>query len=179
MSARGAEHGLDAGEDLLGLGHAPDALFPLGELAFGRADELDPARAERCDVLLRRRMEPHARVHRRRDQHGAGMGENRLGEHVVGEAVRHARERVRRQRRDDEQIPAPEMRIRILARRPSRERREGLGRDEAPRGGGQDRFHLVPGPDEQANERAGLVGRNPAGDSEQDARHAPSLSRTG
>ena len=128
--------GLDAGEDLLGLGHAPAALFPLGELAFGRADELDPTRAERCDVLLRRRMEPHARVHRRRDQHGAGMGENRLGEHVVGEAVRHPRERVRRQRRDHEQIPAPEMRIRILARRPSRERREGLGRDEAPRGGG-------------------------------------------
>ncbi len=53
------------------------------------------------------------------------------------------------------------------------------GATNRPARGGQDRFDLVPGPDEQANERAGLVGRNPAGDSEQDARHAPSLSRTG
>jgi hypothetical protein len=30
---------------------------------------------------------------------------------------------------------------------------------------------VVAGPDEQADERARLVGRDPAGDSEQDARH--------
>ena len=34
-------------------------------------------------------------------------------------------------------------------------------------------MHLVSGANEQADERAGLVGRDPAGHSEQDARHAP------
>jgi len=34
------------------------------------------------------------------------------------------------------------------------------------------------GPDEKADQRARLVGRYPAGHSEQDARHAPSFSRT-
>ena len=169
----------DAREDLLGLGHAPDALLPLGELALGRPDELDAACSQRRDVRLRRRMQPHPGVHRRRDQHRALMREHRLGEHVVGETVRDARQRVRRQRRDDEEVPAPEVRIGIVTRWPARQSPEGLGRDEPLRAGGQHRFHLVSGANEQANERAGLVGRNPAGHSEQDARHAPSLSRTG
>ena len=73
----------------------------------------------------------------------------------------------------------PEVRIRIVARRLPREGVEGLGADEPLGAGGQDGLHLVSGADEQANERARLVGRYPAGHSEQDARHAPSLSRTG
>ena len=47
---------------------------------------------------------------------GPCVREHRLGEDIVGEAVRQARERVRRQRRDDEEIPPPEMRIGIVAR---------------------------------------------------------------
>ena len=107
------------------------------------------------------------------------MCEHGFGNDVVREPVRHARERVRRQRRDDEEVPVPKVRVRIVTRRTSRERPEGLGRDESHRAGGQDRLDLVSRPDEQANERARFVRRNPAGDSEQDARHAPSLSRTG
>ena len=168
------EQRFDAREDLLGLGHPPDALLALCELTLGRPDELDSALAQRRDVRLRRRMEPHARVHRRRDEHRPRVGEHRLREHVVGETVRHARERVRRERRDDEQVPVPEMGIGILARRSPRERDEGLARDEPLCARGENRLDLVSRPHEQADERACLVGRYPAGDAEQDARHAPS-----
>ena len=104
------------------------------------------------------------------------MREHRLGEHVVSEPVRHARKRVRREGRHDEQVPAPEMRIRILTGRTPCQRDKGLARNEPLGPRGENRFDVVSCPYEQAHERARLVGRYPAGDSEQDARHAPSLS---
>ena len=66
-----------------------------------------------------------------------------------------------------------EVRVRIVGRRSPGERGEGLTRDEALRAGGEDGLHLVPGTYEQTNERAGLVGRDPPGHSEQDACHGP------
>ena len=44
------------------------------------------ARRSALDIRARRRVRPHARVHRRRDEHRPAMGERRLGEHVVGDA---------------------------------------------------------------------------------------------
>ena len=131
----GSEQRLDAREDLLGLGHAPDALLPLGELALGGPDELDAARARSVATFACVAGCSHMRVFiAGRDEHRPGVREHGLGEDVVGEPVRHARERVRRERRDDEQVPAPEVRIRVVARRPPRERAERLGaRRTAPR----------------------------------------------
>ena len=60
---------------------------------------------------------PHARVHRRRDEHRAVVRECGLGQDVVGETVRESRERVGRERRDDEEVEPSEVRVRIVARR--------------------------------------------------------------
>ena len=57
---------------------------------------------------------------------GPAVGERRLGEHVVGDPVRELRERVRRARRDHEQVGARQMRVEILAGGPSSEREERL-----------------------------------------------------
>ena len=43
---------------------------------------------------------------------GPVVRERGLGQHVVGKAVREACQRVRRQRRDNEEVPAPEVRVR-------------------------------------------------------------------
>ncbi len=175
-AVRRDEERLDPGQDLLRLGHAPDSLLALGELAGDGTDELDAARAEGRDVRLRRCVAPHPRVHGRRDEHGTRMRERRLGQDVVGEALRQTRERVRSQRRDDEEVEATEVRVRVVGRRPARQRRERLGGDEALGARGEHGVHFMAAPDEQPYQRAGLVGRDPAGDSEQDARHALALS---
>jgi hypothetical protein len=124
-------------------------------------------------------MPPHPRVHRRRDENWANVCEHRLAQDIVRKSVRHPRERVRRQRCDDEEIPATEMGIGVGARPLSGERVERLGRNEALGSGRDHRFHLMPRSNEQADERARLVGRYPAGHSEQDARHAASVSWSG
>jgi hypothetical protein len=54
------------------------------------------------------------------------MGERSLRDEVVGQSLRQLCERVRRQRRHDEQLGACEVRVEILAGRPSRQREEGL-----------------------------------------------------
>ncbi len=59
------------------------------------------------------------------------MREHRLGEDVVGEPVREPRHRVGRQRRDDDQVGALEVRVRIGRRRRAGERVERLGGDES------------------------------------------------
>ena len=99
------------------------------------------------------------------------MRERRLGEDVVGEAVRELGERVRRQRRDHEQVGALQVRVGIGALALAREREERLGADEALGAARRQRQHVVARLDEEAHELAGLVGRDAAGDPEQDARH--------
>ena len=69
-------------------------------------------------------------VHRRRDEHRPVVRERGLGEDVVREPVREPRERVRRQRRDDEEIGALEVRVRAFGRLAG-ERVERLRGDEA------------------------------------------------
>ena len=171
--ARLPEHRLGPGDDLLRLGHAADADLALGELAARRPDDLDAAREQQLVVRARRRVLPHPRVHGGRDEDRAVVREHGLGEHVVGQPVGEPRHRVRRQRRDDEQIGALEMRIRIGGSRRARERVERLGGDEPLGPARRQRQHVMAGANEQADDLARLVGRDAAGDAKDDARHRP------
>ena len=125
------------GDDLVRLRHPADAELALRRLTLVRADEDDAATSQRFRVRTRRRVRPHARVHRRRDEHRSAVRERRLGEDVVGEAVRELRERVRRARGDDEQVGARQVEVDVVAGRPAREGAKGLGGDE-PLGAGRD-----------------------------------------
>jgi len=62
------------------------------------------ALGERSGVRLRRGVLPHADVHRGRGENGPAEGEPELREDIVGESVRELGERVRRERRDHEQV---------------------------------------------------------------------------
>ncbi len=64
----------------------------------------DAVAAERGDVAPGRRMQPHADVHRRRDEHAFVGGQKRGGGEVVGQAVRHSRQQIRGRRRDHDEI---------------------------------------------------------------------------
>ena len=105
---------LDALRYLLRLGHPSQPDLALGELTARRADDLDAAREEQLEVRLGGGVLPHARVHRGSDEDRPGVGERRLGEHVVGETVRETGHRVRGQRGDHEQLGALQVRVRIL-----------------------------------------------------------------
>jgi hypothetical protein len=59
------------------------------------------------------------------------VGERRLGQKVVRKTVGEPRERVRRERRDDEQVGVLEVRVGVGRLRLPGERPERLGRDEA------------------------------------------------
>ena len=176
-SDAGLEQPRHPGGDLRRLGEAPDSPFSLGHLPLIGPDELDTACAERLDVRAGRRMGPHARVHRRCDEHRPAMGERRLGEHVVGDPVRELRQRVRRAGRDDEQIGTRQVRVDILRWRSPREREEGLLGHEALGAGRDERNHLVPGLDQQARQLARLVRRDAARDTQKNPAHAGNDAR--
>ena len=141
----------------------PGAVLPLGQLALLGADHVDAPLDQEPHVRLRRRVLPHADVHRRGDEHGAADGERRLGEDVVGQAVRELRQRVRGERRDHEQVRVGEMRVEVARRLLARERLERVGRDEALGVGREHRRHVVTVLHEQPDELARLVGGDPAG----------------
>ena len=117
-------------------------------------DELDAARAQASRRSARVAGCSHMRTFiAGATSTGPCVRESGLGEEVVGEPVRQPRERVRRQRRDDEQVGVLEMRVRVVALRLASEREEGLGRDEPlgalPSGSGRRR-----GPPGRAGARA-------------------------
>ena len=89
-------------------------MLALGELSLRRPEQLDAALGERSRVRLGRGMLPHADVHGRGREDGPAEGEPELGEDIVGEPVRELRERVRRERRDDEQVRVDEVWIEVL-----------------------------------------------------------------
>ncbi len=57
-----------------------------------------------AQILLRRRMIPHVRVHRRRQHHGSGERQIDGGQKIVGEPVREFREQIRGGRRDHQNL---------------------------------------------------------------------------
>ena len=93
------------------------------------------------------------------------------GEDVVGEPVRQLGERVRRERRDDEQVRVDEVRVEVPRRLAAGERLEGV-RGHEPLGiRCQDRSHIVAGPYEESAKLARLVGGDPTRDSEKNSSH--------
>ena len=81
-----------------------DADVAAGEPALRGADEDDAALAQQRDVRLRGGVRPHLRVHRGRDEHGRGGRERGERDHVVGQAVREARERGGAGGRDEHRV---------------------------------------------------------------------------
>ena len=161
-------------DDVLRLRHPPHAELALGRLALVGPDQHDAARPRSVlGVRPRRRVRPHARVHRRRDERRAAVRERRLGQNVVGEPVRELRERVRGARRDEQQVGARQVEIDVIARRTPRERAEGLGGDESLGAGCDERHDLVTASDQEPADLACLVGGNAAGYPEQDTGHGP------
>jgi hypothetical protein len=121
-------------------------------------------------------MRPHAVVHRRRDQQRPAVRERGLAEDVVGQAVRELGERVRGQRRDDEQVSLRQVRVRALVDGTVGERRKGLAGDEALGARRHERDHLVPGAHEAPSQFACFVSGDAAGHTEKNSGHLRPLS---
>ena len=76
------------------------------EIALVGRNHRHAAPLQGSEVLLYRRALEHVHVHRGRDHHGGRHREQGGGEHVVGDAVRHLREDVRRGWRDKHRVRA-------------------------------------------------------------------------
>ena len=86
------QQAFDGGDDLQRLRHAPDAVLRRARpsrLHSGRP-AMTPSRGELRDVALRRRVAPHPRVHRRRQQDFLVGGEQHGGGEIVGMAAARA-----------------------------------------------------------------------------------------
>jgi hypothetical protein len=100
-----------------------------------------------------------------------------LGDDVVGEPVCELGERVRGQRRDDEEVGTGEMEVEVVRGRAPREREERLGPNEPLRSARDERDHLVAALDEQPHQLARLVGGNPTGHADEHPGHARNSAR--
>jgi len=100
-----AERRGDRAHDVLGLRHPPQPRLARRDLARDRPDQRDLP-GERGDVALRRRVRPHARVHRRRREHRPLRAQRERGHHVVRAPVREAREHVGGRRHDRDHVRA-------------------------------------------------------------------------
>ncbi len=174
------EEPLDGGDDRSGIREAADPGQPRGERAHLRLDELVAERAQRLDVPLRGGMGPHPGVHgRRQDQRGASGAGDR-GHRVVDQAGRQLRQHVGGGRRDDDRIgPFSQLDVLDLLlrvelhdighHRAVGERSERERGDEAGRRGCHRHVHDRPGLDEPPHDEHRLVGRDAAGDPNDDA----------
>ena len=102
----------------------------------------------------------------------AAMRERRFGDEIVREPVRQLGERIRGQRRHDQQVGVCQVNVEVRAWGPPGQGEEGLGPDEALRAGSHQGEDLVSTLHEQANQVAGLVGGDSTGDSDQHSSHA-------
>ena len=178
--ARDTEPPRDRGPDRRRLGQAARAVFAAGHRPLVGLDHLDPGLAQPCHVAPRRRVPPHAHVHRR-DRHDRLVGrEEQRGREVVGDARRHLGEQVRGRRAHDHQVglaaepdmahlglvlEIPQRGIdRVLAQRGERHRG-----DELLPALGHHASHRTARLADQPDELARLVRRDAAADHEQDA----------
>jgi hypothetical protein len=179
VSVTCGEVALDCAEDLGGLGHAAGAVFAARHVAVIGAHDGDAVLPQRGQVALRRRMLPHAHVHRRRHEHGRVGGQQRRGGEVGSKAGRHARQKIGGGRRHDDQVGgARQLDVAHLglvgeaeqigehafaAQARHRQRRHELFR-RARHDAAHAEAHILSAPDQlQA-----LVGRDAAADDEQD-----------
>ena len=128
--ARGRREQLLArGEDLLRLGHPAHAELALGSLALVGADSSTPRARSSSAFACVGRVRPHARVHRRRDERAGPRCASAASVRTLSARPCASFASVFAvQRRDDQQVGALEVRVRILAGGLPRERREGLAR---------------------------------------------------
>ena len=139
--------------ELVDLEQAPFALFAAGEAAV--ADRQD-ARAESGESFargLRRRVIPHRRIHRRRDEVGLFLElprkeqrPDRVVREAGGEAVqrvggRRAEQGNVRPAREPDVVHGPAGLVEVGERRTSGEAFERRGADETQRTGARDRLH--------------------------------------
>ncbi len=159
-------------EDLLRLRHPPHAELAFRGLALIRPDEHDATRTQRLGIHAGRRC-----AHMR----GFIAGATSTGPRCASAAsvrtlsampVRELGQRVRRARRDDEQVGARQVEVDVVSGGPARERAERLGRDKALGARRDERNDLVALLDEQPAQLARLVGGDAAGHPQEDAGHA-------
>jgi hypothetical protein len=150
--------------------------------------ESDPRRDHRgagdvdepVQVRLQQRVVPHVDVHRRRQQQRRLGRQRDRGQEIVAHARRQPRDHVGGGRRDDQQVgligelDVPDLRFAIEieelgVHRVAGQRLEGQLADELGRGAGHDHPHLGARLDEEPAELRRLVGRDAAGDAEDDA----------
>ena len=177
------EERFDLRGDLVCLCHAPDARFTLlCHLTRIGSDEGHSVGLELAHVALRRLVAPHGGVHCRRRQDGRARGEQNRARKVVRLPLRHAREQIRRCRRDHHQIRFPRQadvtdlaltleieeigRHALVADRPHRERS-----DELLRRLGHDTAHTDPALGEAPDEIEAFVGGDAAADHQKDTFH--------
>ena len=161
-----------AAEDLIRFHHPAHAPLALGRLALVRADKHGAARPNRFDVRLGGRARPHARIHRRCQEDRPAVRQRRFADEIVREAVRELGERIRRQRRDNQQVGLCQMNVEVLGGALPGQRKEGLRSDKTLRPRCDQRDDLVARLHEQADQVASLVGRDSPRDSHQHPSHA-------
>ena len=148
---------------------------------------MNPASGEERDVRLGRRILPHLGVHGRGEHHRRHTRENRGAEQVVGEAGGELRDRVRRRRGNDNEFGAltdghvPNLchtLVEVGVHRVAADRLECGPADKAERGLGGYHLHRVPREHERTHDTDSLVGRDPAGDADDDVQaRAPATLR--
>ena len=104
-----APHGrqctFDCSEEIRNLDEASGPAFAaLGHFARSGTDEANAVPLKLHDVAPCCRIEPHARVHRRRDENGLVRRKQDGGREIVGMAAGHARDEVGGCGRDDDEI---------------------------------------------------------------------------
>ena len=172
-----------------GSGSRPGPGVGAGEPADGRRQDDGAAAAQRGDVVLRRRVQPHLGVHRRHEHDRTGRGEQGGGEQVVGAAHGGAGQQVGGGRGDDDEVGVlPDAHVRDLGDvgpdvggdRVAGQRLEGGRADEVQRAGRRDDADVVPGLGERAQHEGGLVGGHSPAHTQHDRRHGahPPNTRT-
>ena len=166
----------EEGGDGFGFGHAAGAVQAAGQLAFAHGYDAYAVGLQGAQVALRGRVLPHVEVHSRRHPHGAARRQIDGREHVVAQALCHARQRVGRggghqqgigpQAQLDVAVPRPfvvYVGVHLVARQGGQRERA----DEVGGGAGHHYAYLGACLDEQPHQHGTLVGGNAACDAEE------------
>ena len=177
---RRLQRAFDRRDDRQRLGHAAGPIFAAGHFPVVRPDEQHAVAAQGRDVALGGGVQPHAQVHRRRDQRALVGRQQRRRREIVGEAERHVGDEVGGRRRDDQEVGlARELDVaharlfrrgeQVGADRLAAERLGRKGRDEPLGRGGHGDAHRRAAFAQAANQVERLVGRDAAANDQQDA----------
>ena len=168
------EEAVDHIENVLGLLHASLAAQVAGQLAVGCLNDLYATRPQRVEVGRGGRVTIHVEVHGRCYEYGRLHRHVGSEQHVVGNAMSHLAQRACGGGGNHHGVgPQPEVDVAVPGAIVGGKelRHDGLTRECRQRDGGDellagrcnDHLHLGARLDEEADERAGLVGRNAAG----------------